>query len=193
MRSVGYLFARTTPPTRRLRVGTASLGRPGDPQLIHLVCQRRPLEAKASCRSTSASDNPIGFAERSQNLFSLGLLQCIAPAEAWVIQDFSQRYSQRWARGQQSGPFHKVLQFADVARPAIARERVHGFVGNTLNLFSHAPSVLIGEIANEKRNVIAPISQRRNINRKHVQPIEKITSELLFGDQLGEVRVRSRQ
>src|SRR2546422_7870233 len=100
---------------------TSTGWRPRDPQPIHLVCQRRPLEAQASGRSTSASDNPIGFAERSQNLFSLGLLQCIAPAEAWVIQDFSQRYSQRWARGQQSGPFHKVLKFPDVARPCIAR------------------------------------------------------------------------
>src|SRR6202007_772949 len=102
-----------------------------DPQLIHLVRQRRPLETQASCRSTRASDNPIAFAERSQNLLPLGLLQCIAAAEAWVIQNFSQRYSQRWTRGQQSGPLHKVLQFSDVARPAVAREGVHRFVGNT--------------------------------------------------------------
>src|SRR5260370_18190594 len=100
MRTVGYLFARTTPPTRRQRFGTVSLGRPRDPQLIHLVCQRRPLEAQASCRSTSASDNPIAFPERSQNLFSLGLLQCIAPAKAWAIQNFIQRYSQRCTRGE---------------------------------------------------------------------------------------------
>src|SRR5258705_6722267 len=101
MTSVGCLFARTTRPrpTKRQRFGTVSLGRPRDPQLIHLVCQRRPFETQASCRSTSASDNPIAFAERSQNLFSLSLLQCIAPAEAWVIQNFSQRYSQRWTRG----------------------------------------------------------------------------------------------
>src|SRR6266446_7750525 len=190
---VRCLFARTTRPIRRQRFGTVSLGRPRDPQLIHLVCQRRPLEAQASCRSTSASHNPIAFAERSQNLFSLGLLQCITPAEAWGIQNFSQGYSQRWTRGQQSGPLHKVLKFPDVARPAIAREGVHRFVGNTLDLFSHAPSVLIGEVVNQKRNVITAISQRRDINRKHVQTIVKITSELFFGDQLGDVGIRGRQ
>src|SRR6266403_2065211 len=103
MTSVGCLFARTTQLTRRQRFGAVSLGRPRDPQLIHLVCQRRPLETQASCRSTGASDNPIAFAERSQNLFSLGLLQCIATAETWIIQNFSQRYSQRSTRGQQSG------------------------------------------------------------------------------------------
>src|ERR1700682_4318274 len=69
-----------------------------DSQLLYLVGERGPLEAQASCRSTSTSDNPIAFAERSHNLLSLGLLQCIAPAEAWVIQNFSQRYSQRWTR-----------------------------------------------------------------------------------------------
>src|SRR5882724_978443 len=172
---------------------TSTGWRPRDPQPIHLVCQRRPLEAQASCRSTSTSHNPIAFAERSQNLFSLGLLQCIAPAEAWGIQNFSQRHPQRWTRGQQSGPLHKVLQFPDVARPAIARERVHRFVGNTLDLFSHAPSVLIGEVVNQKRNVITAISQRRDINREHVQTIVKITPELFFGDQLGQAGIRSRQ
>src|SRR5882757_2867099 len=90
------LFARTTQPTRKQRLGTASLGRPKDPQLIHLVCQRRPLEAQASCRSTSASDNPIAFAERPQNLLSLGLFQCVSPAEGWIIQNFGQRHSQGW-------------------------------------------------------------------------------------------------
>ena len=55
-----------------------SLWRARDPQLLHLVGQRRPLEAEASCRSTSTSDNPVAFAEGSQNLFSLGLLQRIA-------------------------------------------------------------------------------------------------------------------
>src|SRR5260370_17059327 len=85
------------------------------------------------------------------------------------------------------------MKFSDGARPAIAREGVHRFVGNTLDLFSHAPSVLIGEVVNEKRNVITAISQRRDINRKHVQTIVKITSELFFGDQLGEVGILARQ
>ena len=42
-------------------------------------------------------------------------------------------------------------------------------------------------------NVITALSQRRDINRKHVQTIVKITSELFFGDQLGEAGIRSRQ
>ena len=58
----------------------ASLRQARDPQLLHLVGERRPLEAQASCRSTSTSDNPIAFAERSHNLLSLGLLQRIVPA-----------------------------------------------------------------------------------------------------------------
>jgi hypothetical protein len=69
---------------RRLRFGTLARG-PSlrwarDPQLLHLVSERRPLEAQEGCRSTSASDNPIAFAERSHNLLSLGLLQRIATA-----------------------------------------------------------------------------------------------------------------
>jgi hypothetical protein len=68
---------------RRQRFG--ALARPPspwwarDPQLLHLVGERRPLESQASCRSTSTSDNPIAFAERLHDLLSLGLLERIAP------------------------------------------------------------------------------------------------------------------
>jgi hypothetical protein len=57
-----------------------SVGWARDPQLLHLVRERRSLQAQASCGSTSTSDNPTAFAERSHNLLSPGLLQHIAPA-----------------------------------------------------------------------------------------------------------------
>src|SRR5260370_15975143 len=66
---------------RRLRFG--ALAKPPsvrwtrDSQLLHLVSERRPLEAQAGCRSPSTSDNPISFAERAQNLLSLSLFQRI--------------------------------------------------------------------------------------------------------------------
>src|SRR5258706_11665171 len=70
-----------------------------DSQPLHLVGERCPLEAQASCRSMSASDDPIAFVERSYNLLSLGLLQGVFPtsrAVACVIENFTQRHAQRW-------------------------------------------------------------------------------------------------
>jgi hypothetical protein len=56
-----------------------------DPELLHLVGERRPLEAQASCRSLSTSDDPIAFAECSDDLLSLGLLQRVATATRAVV------------------------------------------------------------------------------------------------------------
>src|SRR6266516_3061913 len=163
------------------------------PQLLHLVCERRPLEAQARCRSMNDSDNPIAFLECSHNLLSLGLLQRIATASrANVCKNFSQRHSQRRTGREQDGSLHKVLQFPDITWPGIVGERIHRFFGNTLDLFSHAPSVLVGEVADEKRNVVTAVAQRWDINRKHLQTIVKITAELFFGDHLGETGIRSR-
>jgi hypothetical protein len=60
--------------SREPEIRRASLGQARDAQLLHLVGERRPFEAQPGGRSTSASDNPIAFAERSHNLLSLGLL-----------------------------------------------------------------------------------------------------------------------
>src|ERR1700679_1918682 len=141
----------------------------------------------------STSDNPIAFAESSQDLLPLGLLQSVAPAsraEAWVSQNISQRHSQRRTGREQGGPLHKVLQFPDISWPAIAGERIHRFVGNTLDLFPHAPSVLVGEVVDEKRNVTPAVSQRWDINGKHLQTVVKFTTELFFGDHLAEADIR---
>src|SRR5260370_35783172 len=90
------LLAGNTQSIKRQRFRALSLGRARDPQLLHLVDQGCPLEAQASCRSTSTSDDPIAFAKRSQNLFSLGLLQHIPPAaraESYVTKHCIQWHS----------------------------------------------------------------------------------------------------
>src|SRR5258706_10987984 len=77
-----------------------SLGWARDSQPLHLVGERCPLEAQASCRSMSAPDDPIAFVERSYNLLSLGFLQRVVPASrsgtCAIKKNFTQRHAQRW-------------------------------------------------------------------------------------------------
>src|SRR5260370_18639884 len=98
MKSGGRASWREYGVDRKTEIPSLLLGRARNPQLLHLVGQGRPLEARASCRATSTSDNPIALAKRSQNLLSLGLLQHTSPArctEDGVVKNFSQGHSQR--------------------------------------------------------------------------------------------------
>src|SRR5260370_34213605 len=72
-------------------------------------------------------------------------------------------------------------------------ESIHRLFWNALDLFSHPTSVLVGEVADEKRNVVTTFSQRRDIDRKNLQAIVKVTAKLLFHDHLTEIGIRSRQ
>src|SRR5260370_23075158 len=72
-------------------------------------------------------------------------------------------------------------------------ESIHRLFWNALDLFSHPTSVLVGEVADEKRNVVTTFSERRDINRKNLQAIVKDTAKLLFRDHFTEICIRSRQ
>jgi hypothetical protein len=53
-------------------------------------------------------------------------------------------------------------------------ERIHRFLGNALDLLSHVPSELVGEVADEKRNVITAVTQWWDSNWKHIQAIRVV-------------------
>ena len=55
-----------------------------DPQLLHLVGERRPLEAQASCRSTSTPDNPLG--ERGNWIVGFGTVVSFAAGSLFTAR-----------------------------------------------------------------------------------------------------------
>jgi len=88
---------------------------------------------------------------------------------------------------------HRPHTQGDRRRSTKILPRIHRVFGNALDLFAHPTSVLVGEVPDEKRNVVATFSQRRDINRKHLQAIVKVTAKLLFHDHLTEIGIRSCQ
>jgi len=68
----------------------------------------------------------------------------------------------------------------DVARPVVAYERVHHMRGDRFDPAIHALREFVSEIADQQRDVLSPLTERRNMYREDVETIIKITSELVL-------------
>src|SRR5690606_24360039 len=92
-------------------------------------------------------------------------------------------------RAQDGQPLDEVLELADVARPVIVREACEGLVREG---DSRAPllDALVDQVANQLRQIVEPLPERRNANREDVEAEIKVLSELPLSDARLEVPVR---
>ena len=72
------------------------------------------------------------------------------------------------------GALDQVLQLADVARPVVARQRLHRLGRDRLDRLLHPPRELLREVAHQHRDVLAPLAQRRHVDREDVEPVEEV-------------------
>src|SRR5208283_232131 len=80
--------------------------------------------------------------------------------------------------------------FPDVARPIIFRKSLNGSDWNLLDLAVQSLSVLLGEVPDEQWNVALALSQRRDGQRKHVQPIIQVAAKFTVVDHFLQIPVR---
>ena len=93
------------------------------------------------------------------------------------------------AGGQHHRPLHVVLQLADVARPVVVAQKLHG-----LGLdMGHVAEVLLvvdaEEEAHQLRNVLAALAQGGQIDRHHVEAVVEVLAETGGLDLLEQVAV----
>ena len=62
-------------------------------------------------------------------------------------------------------------------------------VFHALDPLAGALRVLADEVFDEYGDVLAPLAQRRDLDRDHVEPVEEILLELALGDELPQVAV----
>jgi hypothetical protein len=95
------------------------------------------------------------------------------------------------AAAEESGPLDQVLQLADVARVAVLEEGVAGGGGEA----GHVTPVLCGELAEEvlqeKRDVLAPLAERRDLDRHHVQPVVEVLAKGPVSHRLFQIAMGS--
>ena len=96
-------------------------------------------------------------------------------------QDWSRRYDDR--------ALDDVAQLTDVAGPRVALEGQHVVFRDRLDLLAERFAELVDEAPDKERQVVSALAQRRDPNRKHVQPVVEILAERALRDALLEIAV----
>jgi hypothetical protein len=74
--------------------------------------------------------------------------------------------------GEHHGPLDRVLELAHVARPRVVHEQLARVGGEPADVRAQARVVLRDEVVDQQVNVLAPLPQRRDRDRQHVDPVE---------------------
>src|SRR5439155_22628172 len=83
-----------------------------------------------------------------------------------------------------------VLELPDVARPWLALQRLHHFVWNARDRSMHRTLTAVNRRPHEHGDVFAPLAQRRQPDRKDVQPVAQVLAEFAGGDRAPEIAMR---
>src|ERR1700722_14861062 len=170
--------------------------RAGDPKLPHLVDQRCALHSQP-LRSTIASTyNPVARLECAEDMIPLQFLEAChrkieLPRSAERLQ-FRDWRPQHRVRRKDHSAFNKVLQFADVTRPAISYERIHSLRRDRVDSPVHAPRVEFCEMPDQLRNVFRALPQRGNNDRKYLQPIVEVFAKRGLLYHCGQITMSGR-
>ncbi len=92
--------------------------------------------------------------------------------------------------GQDRRALHDVAQLADVAGKRVVREQILRILIDSAHRLA-VPGVELGqEVMREEGNVFLAIAQRRQLDRKHVQPVEQILPQLAGAHRFHRIHVR---
>ena len=94
--------------------------------------------------------------------------------------------------GYQQREMDDVLQFADIARPGIAFQRVQGRGGQARRFAVHPLAVQAQEMLGEREDVVGAVPQRRQPHLGNIQPIQQIPAKPSGRHCLIQVDVGSR-
>ena len=83
-----------------------------------------------------------------------------------------------------------VLELAHVAGPVPPLEQFHHLVGDALDPAMRQPLALANDGPHQLRDVLAPLAQRRQPDRKDAQPVVEVVAERTVSHHSPEVAVR---
>ncbi len=76
-----------------------------------------------------------------------------------------------------------VLQFANVARPWLLLQKVHGVGRDPRDALVHLLRELVNEVIDQGGDVVLALAQRRQLDAKDIQAIEEVGTKFSFLDQ----------
>src|SRR5260370_2799050 len=81
---------------------------------------------------------------------------------------------------QYHGALDYILQFANVARPVVILEQFQGSLIDVFDFLTSRVCVTIDQIFDQQRNVVDALTQRWDLNRENIKPVDQVLSERAF-------------
>src|ERR1043165_6057261 len=85
-----------------------------------------------------------------------------------------------------------VFELAYIARPLIGDQRLQRVFRNARDEAAGLLFVVFEEVDDERMNVFRPLAQRRELNRKHRQPVKQVLPESAELDRAFQIDIRRR-
>jgi hypothetical protein len=151
-----------------------------------------------------AAHVPAGALEHTQDVLALELLHRLAQRRARVLAQaragLGHRHVERHvlqmddrAPGEDDGAMQDVLELAHVAGPVVAREHLEGTGRHAAHVAVALAGDLAHEVLDECGNVLAPLAERRHVDRHDVEPIVEVLAERALAHGAPQIHVGRRQ
>ena len=173
--------------------GDPGLLRSGDAEALHLPPEGGLVDAEVARRSRAV---PAVSPEGRDEELRLGVLErerflaVLLLAREEAGRKMPAAYRPRPAHHE--GMFYRILEFADVARVVVTHEECEGVRRDARYLLRFEMVEALYEVVDEKRDVLTPFTQRRDVDRNDVDAVEEVASELLGLDSSPQPRGRPR-
>src|SRR5213594_3251666 len=176
-------------PVARPRSGTAE-----DAELLHAGLEGRSLEAQDLGGAALTADPPTCLLENRGDVLALDILEAPqllhwAPAGR-RCHDVPELEAALGREDDRS--LDDVLKLAHISGPCVGAQPVQHFRAQSPHALSHLRSVEHGEMPRKVWNVLRPLSQGRDDDRKYVETIVEVRAEALVAHGLLEVAIGGR-
>src|SRR5262245_24092466 len=169
-------------------------------ELPHATAEGARVEAEARGGASLPLDYPASLVEHPPDVRSLDILKRIARPRGgrrllWAPT--RARGSERLGRiegraaPENRGTLDRVFELADIARPIVGDGAIEKRGRDSLKRLAQLAGDLCKEVADERRDVLAPLAQRRDRHRKDVEPIEEVGAEGTRADLRLQIAIRA--
>src|SRR5262249_55818277 len=137
------------------------------------------------------TDYPVGCLECPEDVLAFDLSQTTHHRIRFPMRVAGLQFGDRstkhrpWRKNHCS--LDKVLQFANVSRPVVANQRVHGVRRNLVDCLVDTSCGERCEMPDQLRNVLGSLPKRRNGDRKYSQSVVQILAKCPLSDHRSQI------
>src|SRR6185295_11134421 len=155
-------------------------------QLLHAESQRIRMEAQTLRRVPRSIYPPTASLQDRLNVRALNRVQILRLFRLYRSDSAEWQWGvepQRLAGRPDHRSLDDVLELANVPGPRITLQRVHHRLWHLRDLAAQLTLVAVDEEPHQPRDVLRPVSKRRQVNRIHTQAIVQVSPKRSGGDR----------